>query len=394
VLTDLRAEPTAKLKFAIEAASFADNDFTKTALKAAIRSARARAVLTHGGTLNLARFSPDGTQVLTAGAGGAILWQLDPPALFGQIAADRILIGAAFSAGGIETLSDDGRAAIWNTSGNLLEPLPSEDLCQPPRFLTKESPEGALQAYYALLASSARASQCSAFSAEGSWAAFWSNRGSVRFFYLGQPQKFGTKFSDISYFAFSEKGSYFAVIDNRSNLSIGHLEPFGQLRMRSMGILTGTAEPMRFITLSPNGDLLVTAQEHALSPTLWDLGTGAPRAVLRGHEDRVLSAVFSTDGRQLATTSADGTARVWDVATGKETMILQGHRGAVTGAAFSSDGHWLVTSGADNTAHVWDLHEPDLPDDSVEALLKQAKSRLPVTLGSDGKPATSSSSLP
>jgi WD40 repeat protein len=39
----------------------------------------------------------------------------------------------------------------------------------------------------------------------------------------------------------------------------------------------------------------------------------------------VKSAVFSPDGRRVATTSFDGTARVWDVASGATLTTLSGH---------------------------------------------------------------------
>jgi hypothetical protein len=39
-------------------------------------------------------------------------------------------------------------------------------------------------------------------------------------------------------------------------------------------------------------------------------GSGAP-TVLKGHEDRVMSAVFSPDGMRVLTASGDKTARVW-----------------------------------------------------------------------------------
>ena len=64
--------------------------------------------------------------------------------------------------------------------------------------------------------------------------------------------------------------------------------------------------------------------------------------------------MFSPDGRRIATTSFDGTARVWDVATGATLTTLSGHDIWVWNAAFSPDGSRIVTASEDRTARVWD----------------------------------------
>ena len=65
-------------------------------------------------------------------------------------------------------------------------------------------------------------------------------------------------------------------------------------------------------------------------------------------------AVFSPDGKRLATASWDQTAKVWDASTGKETFTLRDHRERVTGVAFSPDGKYLATASCDSTVKIWD----------------------------------------
>ncbi|MCB9703238.1 MAG: protein kinase [Myxococcales bacterium] len=84
-------------------------------------------------------------------------------------------------------------------------------------------------------------------------------------------------------------------------------------------------------------------------------------AVLRGHEDRVLNASFSPNGRWLATASADGTARVWRRDGRGDPLVLRGHTDRVHFANFSPDSRWLVTSSRDRRALVWDLEHPETP---------------------------------
>jgi WD40 repeat protein/transcriptional regulator with XRE-family HTH domain len=76
---------------------------------------------------------------------------------------------------------------------------------------------------------------------------------------------------------------------------------------------------------------------------------------LSSHTADVTSVVFSPDGRWLATSSADGTARLWDAQTRKEMAVLTGHQGAVNDLAFSPDGKVLATVGDDMTLRLWDL---------------------------------------
>jgi WD40 repeat protein len=76
----------------------------------------------------------------------------------------------------------------------------------------------------------------------------------------------------------------------------------------------------------------------------------------------VWAVVFSPDGKTLATTSIDGTARLWEVASGREVRTLAGRGGYVVAASFSPDGQLLVTAcrgrlgaGEDGEVNLWDV---------------------------------------
>jgi WD40 repeat protein len=88
--------------------------------------------------------------------------------------------------------------------------------------------------------------------------------------------------------------------------------------------------------------------------TLYDADNGSKLAVLDGHEEAVVSAAFSPDGKRIATASWDGTARVWDAGTGKELFAIRGHEGRVYSVEFSpGGGEWLLTASEDGTARLW-----------------------------------------
>ncbi len=73
---------------------------------------------------------------------------------------------------------------------------------------------------------------------------------------------------------------------------------------------------------------------------------------LLGHADRVLSAVWSPDGKLILTASADKTVRLWDPATGATHGPPLVHPHPVSRAAFSPDGATILTI-AGREARLW-----------------------------------------
>ena len=91
--------------------------------------------------------------------------------------------------------------------------------------------------------------------------------------------------------------------------------------------------------------------------------------MLRGHDDRLLSAEFSPDGRFVLTASADGTARLWDPAL--ETTVAVFVKPGLGGARFSPDGRLVAVGGATVQVHPCALCAP------FDELVRVARSRLP-----------------
>jgi WD40 repeat protein len=122
--------------------------------------------------------------------------------------------------------------------------------------------------------------------------------------------------------------------------------------LQERGPFKGHAGPVNLVCLSRDGKLLASTGQD-LTIRLWDMQTGAERAILEGPRQPVHCLCFSPDGKILAAAWDDRTIRIWETETGKERATLEGHAKLVNSLCFSPDGKTLVSGSDDGTIRIW-----------------------------------------
>lgn len=121
------------------------------------------------------------------------------------------------------------------------------------------------------------------------------------------------------------------------------------------------------VTFEPQGKVLASTGMDG-TVKLWTMPSFDSETLPSVHEEKIMHAAFSPDGTLLVTTGTalvnaktpwehKGEVCLWDVATRKLLTKFHTHHGGVTSAVFSPDGKSLATTGRDGKMHLWDVPE-------------------------------------
>ncbi|MEM9449676.1 MAG: TIR domain-containing protein [Cyanobacteria bacterium P01_E01_bin.6] len=130
---------------------------------------------------------------------------------------------------------------------------------------------------------------------------------------------------------------------------IGALQQ-GLYWVREFNRLEGHNGTVRDVSISPDGDLIVTASRDG-TLRLWQRN-GHCLAVLQGHEKLVRAVEFAPDGQSFVSGSWDGTIRIWS-RSGEALTVLRDHDKRVIYVAFSPDGACFASASSDGTVKLW-----------------------------------------
>lgn len=275
-------------------------------------------VLSHGGSIRSASFSPDSKYIVTAGEDStAKVWEVSTGSLaLRPIQHDRWVIWAEFSPDGkkIVTGCHDGYTRIWDsTTGELVLRL-DHPIRNAYADTVTFSPDGSF-----LLAN------------VGVAAEMWGvSTGAIH----GKVIPFE---EDLYSAFFNSDGTLFVTANYDGTAQIWSTET----RLK-VGFPMRHKSKIFSARFSPDDRFVVTAS-WVDGATLWDATTGAVVRRFYDGTETVNSAEFSPDGRWIITTAADRATRVWDASSGNEVISPIRIDGKTANhACFSPDGRWIL----------------------------------------------------
>ncbi|KAJ7791624.1 WD40 repeat-like protein [Mycena olivaceomarginata] len=307
----------------------------------------------HDGRVTSVRFSSDGSRAISGSADHSLcIWHVSTGEQLHHLEGhDDRVTSVRFSPDGLRAISgsSDNTVRIWDSStGKQLHCLEGHD-----------GPVTSVR-----------------FSPDGSRAISGSDDYSLRIWDVltgEQLRHLEGHEAPVTSVSFSPDGSRAISCSDDETLRIwdvsaGKLHPLeGHKGAKTTPCASGTCQPGK--AASSGG-----ARRPSDLVRIWDVSTGRQLHHLEGHDDRVTSVCFSSDGSRAISGSADHSLCIWDVSTGEQLHYLEGHKGRVTSVSFSPNGSRAISGSADRSLHIWDvstgkqLHILEGHDDSVTSV--------------------------
>lgn len=154
---------------------------------------------------------------------------------------------------------------------------------------------------------------------------------------------------------FSPDGSLFAFSDGSIHVWRLDLNDGATITSQEILNIPGGA----YVKFSPDGQRLAAVSGNEVK--VWDASTGRELLTLFGHTGWAMGIDFSPDGKQLTSTSLDGTVKIWSLLPGHETVTVASPlTGYGTRVAYNPNGGEFATNGGDGSAMLWDAKTGEL----------------------------------
>ncbi|MEM1070604.1 MAG: hypothetical protein AAGI63_17000, partial [Planctomycetota bacterium] len=161
--------------------------------------------------------------------------------------------------------------------------------------------------------------------------------------------------SETAYHLVTASGSH---SDKVGEIQFWSVSKFETDRPPTPGRAITHRDGVKCVAYSPDGKILLVG-DYGGTALLKDAFGERLLGTLQ-HGSTVNNAVFSPDGRYVATGSRDRTVRLWDVATGKLALRPLWHTAGVGQMEFGKHGRNLLTI-TSNAVRLWRLHDQNPP---------------------------------
>ena len=283
--------------------------------------------LIHSNEIGEVEFSPEGRWLATMAEDHVRIWYFEDQRQFPTVMGARRVQSGVLSPDGkwVATGTTDGQVAMWDAvTGQPRWPMPGR------------RHEGAV-IHVAIDQSGSLLASCGD---DGRLCVWHAGTGAL----VGSPMEHKDR---VNWAEFSPDSNSIATASNSNRIYHWNLDTSSEISVvvQSSDCFT--------VTFDPSGTRLLAAGDDNNARLIYAVaGRGA--ASFR-HDGDVVRAMFSPDGRYVATASVDFTGRILDARSLRAIGQPLDHNNELRCVDFSPDGRLVATGGADNRARIWSV---------------------------------------